>query len=188
MIAALALLLGQAAPPPPDCRFDRAAALALDFAAFDQSVTSGWRPIAKRRCTVEAADLIRDYRAAHPDSDRLQLLFWHEGQLRATAGQTAAAIEAFRQAYKPPEMDAGLGWNLYVEGTIAFLAHDRAALQRARDTLAALPKPENWGRTIGGTDGKARVPSWPLNLGVLDGFLRCFDKPFAEAYQKACRV
>lgn len=186
MLTALALLLAQAAaggsPPPPDCRHDQAATLSLDFEAFDQSMTSGWRPLARKGCTAEAADLIRDYRIAHPETKRASLLLWHEGQLRATAGETQAAIALFRQAYKPAEMDSGFGWNLYVDGTIAFLSRDRTALLTARQKLAALPKPADWDTDTARANARTGVPSWPLNLGVLDGFLRCFDKPYAETY------
>ncbi|MEM1246425.1 MAG: hypothetical protein AAGK22_08635 [Acidobacteriota bacterium] len=28
---------------------------------------------------------------------------------------------------------------------------------------------------------------WPPNLDVVDGLLRCFDRPYAEAYGASCR-
>lgn len=92
MLAAL-LLAAQAAVSPapllpvgdPACRYDRAAVLTLDEQAFDQDMSGGWRALSDRGCEASAADLIRDYRAAHT-LERAYLSYWHEGQLRADAG------------------------------------------------------------------------------------------------------
>jgi len=172
---ALVLLLAAVAP---DCSYDRPAVMALDQDAFDQNDKGGWRALQMRGCMAEAADLIRDYREAksrpHPS-----ILFWHEGQLRAMLGQTDAAIALFGQA-RQPAADDDFGWNLYVDGTIAFLRHDRPALQRARDTLAALPPPRSLIATR--PDGSKVKIDWPPNLDVLDGFLKCFGRPYRQAY------
>ena len=172
------LLLAAVPKPEADCSFDRAALLALGEQEFDQDLTGGWRALEQRGCRAEAADLLRDYREAKPRKNS-SILFWHEGQMRAFLSETAAAIALFNLARKPPA-DDGIGWNHYVDGSIAFLRHDRPALQRARDRLAALPKPRDLPSfKINGQD----VPiDWPLNLNVLDGFLKCFDRPYAEAY------
>lgn len=108
------------------------------------------------------------------------ILTWHEGQARAMAGQTQQAIELFDQSRHPPEEDAPFGWNLYVDGSIAFLRGDRQALQSARDRLAILPRPENFSPV--GTDGEVIEIAWPLNLNVLDAFLRCWGQPYKAAY------
>lgn len=169
----------------PDCAYDRAALLALTEDKFDQDLTGGWRKLADEGCTVEAADLIAAYRDAaarqHP-----QLLMWHEGQLRAILGQNDRAIALFAKSYEPVDRDR-IGWNHYVGGTIAFLRHDRPALAAARKALAAIPRPANPPMMV--MNGK-RVPlAWPPNLNVLDGFLKCFDRPYREAYgSAACTV
>lgn len=183
MILAAFLALAQAASAP--CTFDRAALLAMDEQAFDQDLEGGWRPLEQRDCKAEVADLLRDYRAAHPDGRLNAVIGWHEGQVRAKLGQTERAIALFDAARKPPEQDS-IGWNHYVAGSIAFLRHDRAALQQARDMLAALPRPNQlptW--TV---NGKKVPMAWPVNLNVLDGFLRCFDKPYEQAYGQECSV
>lgn len=177
---ALALLLAAAAP---DCSYDRAAIMALDQNALDQDDKGGWRALQMRGCLAEAADLLRDYRDAKPRPDP-SILFWHEGQLRAVLGQTERAI-VLLDAARQPAADDHFGWNLYVNGTIAFLRRDRPALQKARDTLAALPPPASLMATR--PDGTKVKIEWPPNLRVLDGFLQCFDRPYREAYgSKAC--
>ncbi|MCI1142827.1 hypothetical protein MOP88_11930 [Sphingomonas sp. WKB10] len=120
-------LIAQAALAAGPCHYDRAAMLALDQAAFDQDMTGGWRKLEQDGCEAEAADLIRDWRIAHKAQDTI--LFWHEGQLRADIGQTAQAIALFRQSYKPAAQDR-IGWNHYVDGTIAF--HPRPRRLRCR--------------------------------------------------------
>jgi len=73
----LALALALQAPAAA-CTYDRAAMLALDEQAFDQDMAGGWRPLSGRGCHREAADLIRDWRDAHPGRlRRPYLLFWH---------------------------------------------------------------------------------------------------------------
>ena len=180
MIDALLLLSAALGAPAAkhDCRIDQAAELRLDERQFDQDVTGGWRALDDRGCRREAADLIRAYRLAKHRSDERTLL-WHEGQLRAGAGQTSRAIALFRRAKKPAAEDHD-GWNLYVEGTIAFLHHDRSALLRARAALAALPPPSR-PETLTIQGQVVQMP-WPPNLNVLDGFLKCFGEPYALAY------
>lgn len=169
-MAALAAA-GQSQPAPSTpCAVDREAMMALGIDAFDQDMNGGWRPLAQRaECQDVAADLIRDYRAFIVD--RTRLLYWHEGQLRAGLGQTAAAIGLFEQARRPDSDE--FGWNHYVDATIAFLRGDRPALLAARTRLAAMRPPPN--RTE------------PMNLGVVDGFVHCFGQPYREAYGTACR-
>ena len=100
--------------------------------------------------------------------------------MRANLGQTAAAIALFEKAYKTPEQDRGFGWNLYVDGSIAFLRRDRAALDTARDALAAVPRSASFDPR--GPDSKPIAIRWPMNLNVLDGFQRCWDQPYKTAY------
>jgi len=180
----IALLVAQAAPTPPapaNCRYDEAAMLALDERAFDQTPTSGWRPLAAAGCDLVAADAIAAWRASHAGDPRTAgLLNWHEGQLRANAGQTAPAIALFEAARKPLPEDMGFGWNLYVDGSIAFLRRDLAGLDTARAKLAALPRPAGYAPV--GVDGKPRAYAWPMNLNILDGFVACWNRGYKQAY------
>jgi hypothetical protein len=163
----------------------------LSFRQFDQTMDGGWRVIGnKEGCETAAADLIAQYHERlRRDVDGLD---WHEGQLRAAAGQSARAIELFKRILasdksEPPEhrSDANI---LYHEATIAFLEGDRKTLEAKRAELAVLPMPD--GMAEGLAKFKERypgqpAPEWPLNLGVVDGLIRCFGKPYGEAY--ACR-
>jgi hypothetical protein len=107
----------QSQPSPDVCAFDRAKMLALDEREFDQDFTGGWRTLEREECWLIAADLIRDYRIAK--SPNSKILFWHEGQMRAFAGQTEPAILLFETTREPVTSDS-FGWNLYVDATIAF--------------------------------------------------------------------
>jgi len=138
---ALAAALG-AAPEPPkaaDCSYDRDAMLAMEPDAFDQDLEGGWRPLADRGCHREAADLLAAY-AALPKAAGNAMILWHEGQMRAEAGQYPQAAALMQRTYKPKDTDPGY-WNAYVDGTIAFLQRDRAALETSRATLLAIPTP-----------------------------------------------
>jgi len=175
-LAAAGLLI-QAVPITDPCAYDRAARLALDEHAFDQDMEGGWRALARDpRCHVAAADLLRDYRAAHGNDH--SILIWHEGQMRAMAGQAADAIALFDRA-RHPDPD-GFGWNLYVDASIAFLRGDRPALIAARDALAALPRPADFAPRD--PLGRAISVSWPPNLNIVDGFVACFGRSYREAY------
>jgi hypothetical protein len=139
-------------------------------------MNGGWRAIAQHEeCTTIAADLIRDYREAHGSTSTI--LYWHEGQLRASAGSTDEAIRLFEKSRKT---DDAYGWNLYADASIAFLKHDLPALLAARAALARLPRPKDFDPR----DAKGNVVNvtWPLNLNVVDGFIRCFNRPYKEAY------
>jgi len=185
MIAALLSFALQAAPAPgpsPDpCPVDNRAMLALGMDAFDQDMAGGWRAVSQRPgCEARAADLVRDYRIF--TQQRLSTLYWHEAQLRANLGENEAAVRLMEQSRKP---DDQRGWNPYVDATIAFLRNDRPALTAARERLAALPRPADFEeRTL---PGGYRI-RWPLNLDVVDGLIRCFGRPYRNAYAPECRV
>ena len=142
------------------CQYDRPRLLALEYQAFDQTPGQGWRErTAGDKCSLEAADLIRDYRTTknfpHP------MLYWHEGQLRALGG---AADDAIPLMELSRQLASGItGWNEYVDATVAFLRKDREAYAKARVALAA-------------------VPQAPF-LGVVDRLGQCFDKPYVQAYR-----
>lgn len=163
------------APSPPSCAYDREAALALGFNRFDQDLAAGWRRLAAMpSCKAEAANLIHDYRSFMLAV--MPILYWHEAQLRAEAGDTVAAVSLMDRSRQPSEADA-FGWNPYVDATIAFLRGDRAAFDAARAQLLALPRP-------------AHLPAdreWPPNARVVEGLSKCFGRSYAVAYGDACR-
>lgn len=164
-----------AASSAEQCILNRAELLAMDEQSFDQDMQGGWRAIAARdECMGAAADLVRDYRQARGSTSAT--LYWHEGQLRALIGESDKAIQLLDRARH--DHDELLGWNLYVDATIAFLRHDRAALVSARDALARVPRPEDfavrdpWGQAI----------PWPINLNIVDALIKCFDREYKAAY------
>lgn len=166
-----------------DCISDRSRLLALDFETFDQDYTQGFRSIAEKAgCQLYVADLIGDYRETNADKLRtaqLNTLLWHEGQIRALAGDTAKAIAAFEGSYKPRNRV----WNLYVDASIAFLKKDRGAFDVSYRELERLPKPDYWDQLVENTRSKYNyTPVWPSNINVLRAFDRCFDETYQEAY------
>jgi len=177
MLAMLLLLATPDPAPPaaavPACTFDRGI-FELAFAEFDQDERQGWRAIAAQPgCDGKAADVIRAYRMNQETT--LSLLYFHEGQLRAFAGDSAAAIPLLERSRR--RLDGVAAWPPYVDATIAFLRGDRRALLAARATLLTVPKPEDWP-----ADG-----AWPQNLDVVDGLIACLGKPYKVAYGAACR-
>lgn len=161
--------------------------LALDQDKFDQDMTGGWRALAaKPGCDLAAADLLRDYRLAH--GLEASILYWHEGQLRASAGQTDQAIALLARSYRGP--GGKFGWNEYVDASIAFLRRDRAAFDDAWRRLAAIapmPGVKDGYLEVTMANGSMHKSRWPMNIGVVEGFAQCFDKPYREAYSSACR-
>ncbi|MEE4152695.1 MAG: hypothetical protein V2I27_00900 [Erythrobacter sp.] len=186
----LALLLAAAQPadpaptPAPDCTYDLGVMLELDRRAFDQTLPDGgWRALFERGCYAEAAELIRAWR--HEKRDHTSILYTHEGQMRAYAGQTAQAIALLRLTYKPMDEDADFGWNHYMDGTIAFLEGDREGLAKAIERLKGIGPRE---APMVYADGRpADDFKWPPNLHVLQAFKRCWGRSYAEAYgTQAC--
>lgn len=188
LLAAIGAL--QAAEPVDPCAHDRAALLALSPEAFDQRMDSGWRPLASRpECREVAADLLAEYRAANWGSlspDELHVNYWHEGQIRASLGQTARATRLLLAGVNPG--GEANGFEEYAIGTVAFLNGDREALQAARDRLAATPAPADWPDRVAAIREQLGVEvQWPMNLNVLDGLLACFGQPYRDAYRSSCR-
>lgn len=163
------------------CVKDRAALLALGYWEFDQSPEGVRAVLDKPGCQIAGADLIRDFHAAlraeakpvkhtfpagevtFSSTGEMTILYWHEGQARAMAGQTPEAIRLFRLSLKPAEENFG-GWNEYVRASIAFLSDDLAALQSEREAL------NYYGPIIS------------QNLTVVDRLVRCFGQSYQEAY------
>lgn len=190
LIALAAASLTVAAAPA--CAHDRAALLALPADAFDETIGQGWRIIGdKQGCEAAAADLIGAYRAANAATlvegrpERIRSLNWHEGQLRAAAGQIPAAITLLVRGTREPDDS---GDSAYQQATVAYLRKDWPTLLKLRDRIAAMPKPDWFERTAEAARTRGvPVPPWPMHLGTVEGLIACFDKPYSEAYSMACR-
>ncbi|MEM7430350.1 MAG: hypothetical protein AAF351_00295 [Pseudomonadota bacterium] len=154
--------------------------LALDQRDFDQDFNNGWRLVAKEKaCRLVAADLIRTYIEANGEDG--VIMTWHEGQMRAMAGQTAEAIRLFKAARKRSEDDQ-IGWNHYVDASVAFLQGDREQLERSRAKLSAMPRPDDFNPVD--SFGNPVTIAWPVNLHVVDRFVNCFGESYDQAYNE----
>jgi hypothetical protein len=177
-----------AAAEPDACAYDKAKMLAMDLHTFDQTA-AGWRSMGERKgCEIAGADLIAAYRAAYNDAiaydAQITILYWHEGQLRAIAGDYPDAIRAM-EASRQADSEV---WNLYVDGTIAFLHQDRAGLIAARKTMLSLPRPAAYAQFDQERQAKGLGPlAWPTNIKVIEGLIGCFGEPYSVAYFPACR-
>lgn len=184
-LSSLTLALAIHGAPGADCRQADDTMLALPLQDFDQG-DEGWRSLESDGCEIAAADGIKQYRERNADTvmSADNTLVWHEAQLRASAGQTDAALELMlsRRDTASPSIRP------YTDATIAFLRRDRAGLLAARDALVALPEPQAFRDAA--NRYAASYPDlpplkWPLNLDVVDGLISCFDRPYSEAYE--CR-
>ena len=181
LVLALALLLPAGAPGgdiEPACHLtaaDKAANAQLSFDDFDQKGVSPvtWRRLSTRGCHALAVEAAEDYlvHGRFKTASEQRVLMFHIGQSLGMSGKYEAAalmVAATKTPASEPSVD--LDWNTYVDGTWAFLKRDKAALTRARDTLAAEPGKSN-----------------EINGSVLTGLLTCFDRPYEVAYGSACR-
>lgn len=194
MIAFLALAFAPAAAlaqdAQPACAPDGQIMLLQDYPTFDLS-GRGWRAIDQQPgCEAVAADLIARYlvlQGAILEPPEALNLRWHEGQVRAGLGDTAAALALFAAAHDPDKTSA---WNPYVDATIAFLKKDRAALMAAHDQLAATPQPSDFEAMAADFEQRTgHRPVWPPHLDVVNALVKCFDRTYREAYaDPACRA
>lgn len=166
--------------------------MGLSFKEFDQDFKGGWRAYSHEDgCKAQAIELLKSYQKRQDVQFRenRSTLRWHTGQVLASTGDYEQAIQYFKQTYKDnseyPE------WNLYVDGTIAFLEKDKPKLKTARDKLAIIPVPEERKaarRQFLKDNPMITMPEnfvdEPGNLSVLDKLLRCFDQGYNEAYGK----
>lgn len=138
-------------------------AVSQSYEQFDQAEDAGFRSLAKAGCFFEAAALIEAYSAQH--DGHTEILQWHAAQMLAKAGRYEAAVGKARLALLKQE-HASFRWNDYVLGTIGFLEHDKPALERHRDRVAA---------------AAATHPENLANLRILDRLIERFDEPYAIA-------
>jgi len=142
----------------------------LSWHQFDQTQGQFWRALMDAGRYAEAADLIERYLALHPElaigveAINGANLHFHAAQCRAFAGDNEAALKHIAIAKHKQPTPGGLLWNDYLDGTAAFLRRDKAALQAARDKLAA-------GHEINKD-----------NTAALDRLLANFGKLYREAY------
>lgn len=189
MFAALAsIAIATAHPLPPDCSYDSELELARDAVAFDQVEGQGWRPLYHAGCYVDAAELLRAWQAENggeldlgdPRERALaDIMVWHEAQMWAFAERTDLALPLFEQTYRDSERSRT--WNLYVDGTLAFLRRDKPALEAAMAELAGIPKPPGWDNAVDQEGQPVSLP-WPQNFDVLEGLHRCWNNSYAVAY------
>ncbi|HEV2394289.1 MAG TPA: hypothetical protein VG146_18210 [Verrucomicrobiae bacterium] len=124
--------------------FNRATALSLPYAQFDQSFGLGWRWLFDQRDYRRAASLIEDYLRGHRElgPGQQKFLHLHAGMLFALDGQTARAVRHLDKATTSSSLpELWPDWNDYVTATRAFLVHDRTGLEAARDRCAASHSP-----------------------------------------------
>ena len=177
--------------PVPRCAYDRDAMLALDVETFNSTPDAGWRLIGNvPGCELAGADLLALYRTSKDglSADEEAGLLHHEFQLRASSGEADAAIAIARRLIEFRTDDPPM--RTYHEAELAFMLHDLEALEVARDRLAAEPEPDSFREGV--AKFKEKYPDypehrWPLNLDVVEGFINCFDRPYAEAYTFSCR-
>ena len=183
--------------PTPGCPIDVAAMLKLSPYEFDQTA-KGWRSLrAKPGCDIATANLIATYRRANReklDQNEMQISYWHEGQKRAEAGQTGEAIPLLLAGVNPGMTGTravdgrenaliGLANAQYALATVAFLQGDLDGLKKARARLASLPEPSIWAKLVERTPATLQSSMrWPPNLNIVDELIRCFGKPYKEAY------
>ena len=167
------------------------AMMGLDFQAFDKGET-GWRSIARGGCYRAAAEAINRYRSLHDAElhiEQLSSLEWHEGQMLAHAGDYSAAIERFQATFDTRE--AGTADRIYAEATIAFLNGETGRMHHLREALAVLPPPEGFDAAIERFQRlypDHPVPTWPLNLAVVDRLIHCAGASYAQAYAGTCEA
>ncbi len=180
-------LIAALAVADPACAHDPAAYFEQDAETFDQT-EEGWRGLARQGCYAEAAELIAAYRdEARYDPQWGSGLIWHEGQMRAHAGENEAAADLMMQTRDAdnPVMSA------YVDASVAFLREDRDALLEAREDLLAVPEPPEFAEAVEQFTENfpdMEPPSWPLNLNIVDWFVACFEYDYATAYGGECEA
>ena len=119
----------------------------------------------------------------------------HVGQMLAGAGRYRDARPWFDTERRTGQLDShDEEWNLYVDGTLAFLDGDRSAFERASAEL-------NSGRFDPMPEEAASMREWAesenitfpeesytrnTNGVVLEKMLACWGTPYSEAYGGRC--
>ena len=143
---------------------EREAMLRQDYQTFDEAAdANSWRNLLQRGCVREAVAILQAYGRQNGSrltrDQRLELNF-HIGQTLAFGGYDAESLPYFESARAD---GASAEWNAYVDATVAFLRKDRAGLEDAKRRYAAAPAAQ------------------PMRVKIIDGFLKCLEKTYAEA-------
>lgn len=107
----------------------RDADIALGFRDFDQSEEQGWRDLSNNDCFKEAAELIKAYIAAKPDSP--SVVRWHLAQMHGHAENYTEARSVALTVLRPEpgQFPPGFHRNDYVLATISFWDQDKTSLK-----------------------------------------------------------
>ena len=154
------------------------ALLSSNFEDFDQNPETGWRALPD--CYSDIAELIIAYIARNRSElteDQILILQWHAGQDFALDGNYKSAIEWMEKCFRSGEYYHDVSWNLYVQGTLAFLRKDASTLEKSFVALDALDKSEEGKQTWPGTEFSSNP-----NTGILSNLMDCMDEPYSIAY------
>lgn len=140
-----------------------------DFWTFDQT-DKGWRSLypGGRDCDLTIALIIDSYHLSHagklePWQERMA--YWHVGQSFAFLKLYDLAINRFSNSFDLKEdPKPEFHWNAYARASIAFLKHDKTALQKAYDEFSPVSTKEI------------------NNFKIVERFIRCFDASYYDAY------
>lgn len=138
---------------------------------FDQS-PQGWQSLDAQGKYLEAAQLIEEYLSknegviAAQNEVKIQTIRFHAGQEYAMCGPGyyPKAIEFFEQSKKGRE-----AWDIYVDGTIAFLKDDGTVLTECTVKLGQIAKDD---------------PQQQANYELLERYAEALehDRPYSTAY------
>ena len=125
-------------------RSHRAKVLSLPYSEFDQAYGDGWRSAFERGEGLAAVGLIEDYLKYHSDLTfgQRKFLHLHAAQVLALEGKNNRAVRHLDEAVSHQKSsELWSDWDDFIAATKAFLMHDRASLEAARERLAAANAP-----------------------------------------------
>ena len=135
--------------------------LSLSPQEFDFDKNRGWRKLSEQKCYQEAAEALTLYVEKRQPPYHV---YFHAGQLLATAGNSEKALHMLERAIRPDE-ESPFKWNSYVRATQAFLRKDRESLLHEREVIAA----------------RVDVKGNEMNLRVVDKLVENFGMSYHDA-------
>lgn len=174
--------------------------MSLSYRDFDQDFSGGWRKVSSNEGCDKAGQLIIEHYILYSTKylpGELKYLRWHAGQQAAEYGNYQSAIGYFKTTLKNTEVQAlnesELLWQLYVQGSIAFLERDKDKLQGIHDQLAVIPvsdEEQAARRKFLEDNPHITMPDGfvekPQNLSVLERLLECYEYEYKVAYHGNC--
>jgi hypothetical protein len=155
--------------------------LRLDYAAFDQSRSFGWRSLSDA-CPSHAQRMIERYLRRNLTSlayNQVANLHFHAAQLALKQNRIVSGGRHLTKSIVAVDTGAmSIDWNTYVRATIAFVRHDRKSflqLKRRLGDRAFVAKDCEENAPCKGAD-----PNYPVAVR-LD---RCWGRPYAVAYYR----